>query len=71
MLEQGPHHQTLALHQDVERRLAELADDLTGLADDLQSGVDVPPAEARRLADRAAATQTSARFLQVIEASAG
>ena len=66
MIEHSPHDRTAALQRDVEHALAAFAEGLTRLADDLDQGRDVRPADAERLAERAAAMTTSARFLRIV-----
>jgi hypothetical protein len=66
VIEHSPHDRTAALQRDVEQELAAFAARLTHLAEDLERDRDVHPAEAERLAERAAEMATSARFLRIV-----
>lgn len=56
-----------ALAADVEQQLDDLAGTLGRLADDLEGGHDVQPAEARRAAERVAAAADALRFADIVE----
>ncbi|CAB4955242.1 unannotated protein [freshwater metagenome] len=51
---------------DVEQQLAEFAGTLGRLADDLEGGFDVRPAEVHRVTERATASIGAVRFVQVM-----